>query len=106
MLGGHSTRAGSRAALSNFNIWNSSLSKSSKYQLVTLNWLTAYMVAYSRIEAHRHYPEDVFAGVALGYWLTMVAKKTFTNGDRRGCGNIAIDFDAQKNFTLNYQVSF
>jgi hypothetical protein len=76
---GHATAAGARVALSNYNIFNSNLTKRQKYILAGTNWGIAYLVAYSRIEAHSHYPEDVAAGIALGYLVTNVLKKTFTN---------------------------
>lgn len=76
---GHATAAGSRVALSNYNIFNSDLNLMTKYVLAGANWTLAYLVAYARIESHNHYPEDVLAGVALGYWTSLVMKKTLTS---------------------------
>jgi hypothetical protein len=76
---GHATAVGARVALSNYNIFRSDLDKNTKYWLAGMNWSVAYLTAYSRIESHNHYTEDVMAGIALGYWVTNVMKKTFTN---------------------------
>ena len=76
---GHATAAGARVALSNYNIFRSNLKPQTKWILATTNWTLAYMVGYSRIESHNHYPEDVLAGIAIGYWTANVLKKTFTN---------------------------
>ena len=102
---GHATAAGARVALANYNIFQSDLNSTTKYLLAGFNWSIAYMTGYSRVESHNHYPEDVLAGIAIGYWVTNVLKMTFTN-TRRDLAVSIIPYGDRSEVGLQTVVSF
>jgi membrane-associated phospholipid phosphatase len=65
----HATKAGVFAALASRNLETIPLSKETLVaSQIGLDTLTA-SVAWARLEAGRHYPSDVLAGVAIGHFI-------------------------------------
>ena len=73
----HSSSAFANATLSNRNLNAISLPKEVKLPLQVGNIVLATFTGWARIEAQKHYPSDVLAGAALGYFLTAFINDAF-----------------------------
>ena len=67
---GHSSEAFSSATLSNRNLNSITMPEGVRMPLQIGNLLLATGVAWTRVEAGKHYPSDVLAGAALGHFLS------------------------------------
>jgi membrane-associated phospholipid phosphatase len=54
------------------------------------NYLLASGVAWARVEGQRHYPSDVFAGAALGHFLTAFIHDAFMNLTKDGNADLVV----------------
>lgn len=73
----HSSNAFANAALSNRNLNAISLPNEVRLPLQVGNIVLATFTGWARIEAQKHYPSDVLAGAALGYFLTAFIHDAF-----------------------------
>ena len=67
---GHASSAFSLSTLSNRNLDSLDLAPWLRTSLQVGNLVTASTIAWARVEAHEHFPEDVLAGAALGHFLS------------------------------------
>jgi membrane-associated phospholipid phosphatase len=74
---GHSSNAFSSATLSNRNLEAISMPKEVRLPLQVGNIILSTFTAWARVEAQEHYPSDVLAGAALGYFLTSFVHDAF-----------------------------
>jgi len=77
----HATATSSNSTLASRNIetlqWTSGATKAAQWSLGGLTALTAW----SRLEAHQHYPSDVLAGIAIGHFLAVFFNDAFLGLD-------------------------
>lgn len=73
----HSSTAFSYATLANRNLNSIRLPEKVRLPLQLGNILLATGVAWARVEGKRHFPSDVLAGAALGYFLTAFIHDAF-----------------------------
>jgi membrane-associated phospholipid phosphatase len=66
----HSSSAFSNSTLSNRNLEAISLPNEVRVPIQVGNIVVSTFTAWARVEAQKHYPSDVLAGAALGYFLT------------------------------------
>ncbi|NIS60372.1 MAG: phosphatase PAP2 family protein [Proteobacteria bacterium] len=74
---GHSSGAFASATLANRNLNSIPVRKEARLPLQVGNIILATSVAWSRVEAQEHFPSDVLAGAALGYFLSALTHDTF-----------------------------
>jgi len=74
---GHASSAFSLSTLSNRNLDSLELAPWLRTSLQVSNLLTASTIAWARVEAHEHFPEDVLAGAALGHFLSAFVHDAF-----------------------------
>jgi membrane-associated phospholipid phosphatase len=67
---GHASNAFSLSTLSNRNLDSLELAPWLRTSLQVSNIVTASTIAWARVEAHEHFPEDVLVGAALGHFLS------------------------------------
>jgi membrane-associated phospholipid phosphatase len=88
----HATATSSNATLASRNIetlqWPSAATTASQLGLGGLTALTAW----SRLEAHQHYPSDVLAGIAIGHFLGAFFSDAFMGLD----GNVRVVAEASR----------
>ncbi len=73
----HSLTAFSYATLANRNLDSIRLPEKVRLPLQLGNILLATGVGWTRVEGKRHFPSDVLAGAALGYFLTAFIHDVF-----------------------------
>lgn len=73
----HSSLAFSGATLANRNLNSIPLPGKVRLPLQVGNILLGTSVAWARVEARKHFPSDVLAGAALGYFLTAFIHDAF-----------------------------
>ena len=73
----HSSNSFANATLSNRNLNAISLPKEVKLPLQVTNIVLATFTGWARVEAQKHYPSDVLAGAALGYFITAFIHDAF-----------------------------
>jgi membrane-associated phospholipid phosphatase len=73
----HSSTAFSSATLSNRNLNAISMPEEVRLPLQLGNIVVSTFTAWARVEAQKHYPSDVLAGAALGYFLTAFIDDAF-----------------------------
>ncbi len=92
----HATATASYATLASRNIetlqWSSAATKASQLGLGALTAATAW----SRVEAHQHYPSDVLAGMALGHFLGAFSTAAFMGLD----SNVLVFIEPARNGAL------
>ncbi|MFQ5916076.1 MAG: phosphatase PAP2 family protein [Nitrospinota bacterium] len=74
---GHSSLAFSFATLANRNLNSIPLPDEVRLPLQVGNILLATSVAWARVEGRKHFPSDVLAGAALGYFLSAFIHDAF-----------------------------
>ncbi|MGD9873337.1 MAG: phosphatase PAP2 family protein [Kiritimatiellia bacterium] len=74
---GHASRAFSRATLASRNIRAMNLPGPVEYSLRGATEIMAAGTGWARVEAGVHYPSDVLAGAALGYFLSAFIHDAF-----------------------------
>jgi membrane-associated phospholipid phosphatase len=67
---GHASSAFALSTLSNRNLDSLDLAPWLRTSLQIGNILTASTIAWARVEAHEHFPEDVLVGASLGHFLS------------------------------------
>jgi membrane-associated phospholipid phosphatase len=92
----HATATSSNATLASRNIetlqWSRAATTASQLGLGTLTALTAW----SRLEAHQHYPSDVLGGIAIGHFLGAFFNDAFMGLD----GNVRLVVEASRKSAL------
>jgi membrane-associated phospholipid phosphatase len=73
----HASNAFANAALSNRNLNAISLPEEVRLPLQVGNIVVSTFTAWARVEAQKHYPSDVLASAALGYFLTAFIHDAF-----------------------------
>lgn len=73
---GHSSLAASLATLSAYNSDSLPLSPLQRSLVKTGSYSLAAATAWARLEAKRHYPSDVLAGLALGHFVARVIQES------------------------------
>jgi hypothetical protein len=79
---GHATAAASFATLAAKNIEVMQLSKPSEIAFDTGLGMIAAGTAWARVEAKKHYPSDVLAGIAIGHFLSAFVNDAFLGIDK------------------------
>lgn len=101
---GHSSLAATNAALFAANLDALSLAPAARTTLRGAGYALAWGTAWSRIEAGRHYPSDVLAGLALGHFVARVAQDTLLP-DPQHAANLDLQLDRQR-LLVSLQRSF
>jgi hypothetical protein len=86
----HTSGAFSYMTLANRNIDLIDMPRALKPPLKIGNYLLASGVAWARVEGQRHYPSDVFAGAALGHFLTAFIHDAFMNLTKDGNADLVV----------------
>ncbi|MDD3603839.1 MAG: phosphatase PAP2 family protein [Kiritimatiellae bacterium] len=81
---GHTSMAFSRATLASRNIRAMSLPNPVEYSLQGATDIAAVGTGWARLEAGVHYPSDVLAGAALGYFLSAFLHDAFLGESEDG----------------------
>lgn len=89
---GHTTQAYSLATLTSRNIDSLVLSEKKKRMLRLTAKSMAIGTAWARVEAKRHYPVDVLAGIALSHFITAFANNALSGLDE----NINFELSSEK----------
>ena len=88
----HATATASNSTLAARNIetlqWSSRATTATQWSLGALTGLTAW----SRLEAHQHYPSDVLAGIAIGHFLAAFFNNAFMGLD----GSVEVVVEASR----------
>jgi membrane-associated phospholipid phosphatase len=74
---GHASGSFAAATLSNRNLASINLAPGVKYPLYISNILLASGSAWARVEGGKHFPSDVWAGAALGHFLSAFIHDAF-----------------------------
>ena len=74
---GHSSSAFANSTLSNRNLEAISMPNEVRLPIQLGNIVVSTFTAWARVEAQKHYPSDVLAGAALGYFLTAFVHDAF-----------------------------
>lgn len=92
---GHATAAASFSTLAAKNIGTRQLARSAEIAADSGLVLIAAGTAWARVEAKRHYPADILAGMAIGHFLSAFVNDAFLGLD--GSRGLAPDAEISKN---------
>jgi hypothetical protein len=102
---GHSSASFSAATLANRNFDSIRLPKKFKRPIQVGNLILATSVAWARVEGAKHFPSDVLAGAALGYFITAFIHDAFLglpDEDRFGFVIISLDGGAAAQLSFHF----
>jgi len=100
---GHSTRAFAYNGMSLRNLDAMDLPDAGRISLKALFTTMAAGTAWARVEGERHYPSDVFAGAAVGNFVSMFIHDAFLGRKEQVTATIRADSQER---SLNVGVSF
>jgi membrane-associated phospholipid phosphatase len=102
---GHATAAASFSTLAAKNIAALQLPRSSEIMYDSGLVLITAGTAWARVEANRHYPADILAGMAIGHFISAFVNDTFLGLDTSR--DVAPDAEISKNgFILSLKGSY
>jgi membrane-associated phospholipid phosphatase len=102
---GHATAASSFSTLTSKNIGAMQLGKSAEIVADSGLVLITAGTAWARVEAKKHYPGDILAGIAIGHFLSSFVNDAFLGLDNSR--NVVPDAEISKNeFILGVKGTF
>jgi hypothetical protein len=94
---GHSSLAATNAALFSGNLDSLPLASPARTLLRGSGYGLAWGTAWARIEAGKHYPSDVLAGLALGNWVALTLQNSLLQESR---GRFTLQYDQRKSLAV------
>lgn len=104
MPSAHASAASSFAVLTSRNLDAIDMSPVSRKVLKYSAETVAAATAWARVESRDHYPTDVLAGAALGYFITAVIHDSMMGLDTPA--RIGVDLDGNSGGMLTFQMPF
>lgn len=102
---GHSSAAFSLKTLTNRNLDSTGLPGRIRIPLKVGNMLIASAVSWARLEGEKHYPSDVLAGAALGYFISAFLYDAFLLPDS-GENEFFFVFPSEEGIVGGFRIMF